>query len=72
MFGDGRVEVLLRSLPVLLELLVDLVRAITSLGREPVNLLASVGSKHFGILADFGAFARSVVLSGVLEFGGVG
>lgn len=69
---DSRVDVLLRSLPVLLKLLVDLVRAVTSLSGEPVDLLAGVGSKHLGILADFGAFAGGVVLSGVLELGCVG
>lgn len=69
---DGRVDVLLRFLPVLLKLLVDLVRAIASLSGEPVNLLAGVGSKHLGVLADLGAFAGGVVPSGVLDLGCVG
>jgi hypothetical protein len=69
---DGRVDVLLRFLPVLLKLLVDLVRAITGLSREPVNLLASIGSIHLGVFAELGAFAGSIVLSGVLELGCVG
>ena len=59
-------------MPVLLKLLVDLVRAITSLSREPINLLAGIGGKYLGVLADFGAFAGSVVLSSVLELGCVG
>ena len=69
---DGRVEVLLCFLPVLLQLLVDLVRAITSLRCKPVNLLAGVGSEHLGVLADFGAFAGGVVFSGVLKLGCIG
>jgi hypothetical protein len=69
---NSRVDVLLRFLPVLLKLLVDLVCAIASLSREPVNLLAGVGSKHLGVLADLGAFAGGVVPSGVLDLGCVG
>lgn len=59
-------------MPVFLKLLVDLVRAIASLSGEPVNLLAGVGSEYLGVLANLSAFARSVVLSSVLELGCVG
>ena len=69
---DGLVDVLLSFLPVLFKLLVDLVSAVTSLSGESVNLLAGISSKHLGVLADLGAFAGGVVLSGVLELGCVG
>ena len=59
-------------MPVLLKLLVDLVSAVASLSGKPVNLLAGIGSKNLGVLANLGALAGGVVLSGVLELGCVG
>jgi hypothetical protein len=48
------------------------VRTIASLSCEPVDLLASVGGEHLGILADLCALARNVLLSDVLDLGCVG
>lgn len=69
---DRLVDGLVCPLPVCLELLVDLVRTIASLSCEPVDLLASVGGEHLGILADLCALARNVLLSDVLDLGCVG
>lgn len=69
---DRLADALVCSLPVLLKLLVDLVGAITGLGGEFVDLLASVGGEDLGVFADLGALAGDVVLSGVLDLGCVG
>jgi hypothetical protein len=69
---DRLVDGLVCFLPVCLELLVDLVCAIASLSREPVNLLAGVGGEDLGIFADLCAFAGDVLLANVLDLGCVG
>lgn len=69
---DRLVDGLVCSLPVCLQLLIDLVGAVAGLSGEPVNLLASVGGEHLGIFAKLCAFAGDVLLSDVLDLGRVG
>ena len=69
---DCLVDGLVCSLPVCLEFLVVLVCAIAGLSSEPIDLLASVGGEHLGILADLCALAGDVLFSDVLDLGCVG
>jgi hypothetical protein len=69
---DCLVDGLVCSLPVCLQLLVDLVCAIAGLLGEPVNLPASVGGDCLGVFAELCAFAGEVLLSNVLDLGCVG
>ena len=69
---DCLVDGLVCSLPVCLEFLVDLVCAIAGLSSEPIDLFASVGGEHLGILADLCALAGNILLSDVLDLGCVG
>jgi hypothetical protein len=69
---DRLVDGLVCFLPVCLQLLVDLVRAIAGLSGESVDFLAGVGGEHLGILADLCAFAGDILLANVLDLGCVG
>jgi hypothetical protein len=69
---DRLVDGLVCSLPVCLQLLVDLVCAIAGLLGEPVDLTASVGGDCLCVFAELCAFAGEVLLSNVLDLGCVG
>jgi hypothetical protein len=69
---EALIDVFLRVLPVLFELLVDLVSLVAGFSSKSVDLLASVGGKHLGVFADLSALAGSIVLCDVLGLSCVG